>query len=102
LARNPSPSGAWGPRKRRSVKSAISTLGPEVMGHMVSQIQLGRSGRAEGSAPLPSDLLRDPDAKLVHIALDVGYDSEAAFSRAFKRLVGLSPGAWRKERRGIS
>jgi AraC-like DNA-binding protein len=46
--------------------------------------------------------LRDTDAKLVHIALDVGYDSEAAFSRAFKRLVGLSPGAWRKERRGIS
>jgi AraC-like DNA-binding protein len=26
----------------------------------------------------------------------VGYDSEAAFSRAFKKLVGLAPGTWRK------
>lgn len=26
----------------------------------------------------------------------VGYDSEAAFSRTFKKLVGQSPGAWRK------
>jgi transcriptional regulator GlxA family with amidase domain len=32
------------------------------------------------------------------IALDVGYDSEAAFGRAFKRLVGKSPAAWRRER----
>ena len=32
------------------------------------------------------------------IALDVGYDSEAAFVRAFKRLVGKPPGAWRRER----
>jgi AraC-like DNA-binding protein len=41
-------------------------------------------------------LLRDTPAKLVEVALEVGYESEAAFSRAFKRLVGLSPGAWRK------
>ncbi|MDM0000353.1 AraC family transcriptional regulator [Variovorax sp. J22P240] len=32
------------------------------------------------------------------IALEVGYDSEAAFVRAFKRLVGKPPGAWRRER----
>jgi AraC-like DNA-binding protein len=25
-----------------------------------------------------------------------GYDSEAAFSRAFKKLVGQSPATWRK------
>ena len=28
----------------------------------------------------------------------VGYDSEAAFSRAFKKLVGQSPALWRKQR----
>jgi len=44
--------------------------------------------------------LRDTDAKLLEIALDVGYESEAAFSRAFKREVGMAPGAWRRERRG--
>jgi AraC-like DNA-binding protein len=30
------------------------------------------------------------------IALEVGYDSEAAFSRAFKRLTGVPPAAWRR------
>ena len=45
-------------------------------------------------------LLRDTNAKLVEISLDVGYESEAAFSRAFKREVGVAPGAWRREKRG--
>ena len=48
---------------------------------------------------LASGLLRDTGAKLVDIALGVGYESEAAFSRAFKREVGVSPGAWKRERR---
>jgi AraC family transcriptional regulator, activator of mtrCDE len=29
------------------------------------------------------------------IAAAVGYESEAAFSRAFKKLVGHAPGTWR-------
>jgi AraC-like DNA-binding protein len=37
---------------------------------------------------------RDP---LARIAEAVGYESEAAFSRAFKREMGVSPGAWRAE-----
>ena len=45
-------------------------------------------------------LLRDTSAKLVEISLGVGYESEAAFSRAFKRDVGVSPGAWRRMKRG--
>lgn len=44
-------------------------------------------------------LLRDTQAKLIEVALDVGYESEAAFSRAFKRAVGVPPGAWRVGRR---
>jgi AraC-like DNA-binding protein len=43
--------------------------------------------------------LRNTDAKLIEIALDVGYESEAAFSRAFRRAVGEAPGAWRRARR---
>jgi AraC-like DNA-binding protein len=39
--------------------------------------------------------LRDTKAKLLEVALGVGYESEAAFSRAFKRAVGVAPGAWR-------
>ena len=34
------------------------------------------------------------------IAERVGYESEAAFSRAFKKIVGTPPGEWRKHRSG--
>ncbi|TFH86209.1 AraC family transcriptional regulator [Billgrantia azerbaijanica] len=34
-------------------------------------------------------------AGIAQIAADVGYEPEAAFSRAFKRSTGLAPGAWR-------
>jgi AraC-like DNA-binding protein len=38
------------------------------------------------------------NAKVASIAREVGYDSEEAFSRAFKRLMGVSPAAWRRAR----
>jgi AraC-like DNA-binding protein len=44
-----------------------------------------------------SVLLNDQSAKVYRIALEVGYESEAAFSRAFKRITGSSPSAWRKQ-----
>jgi AraC-like DNA-binding protein len=34
------------------------------------------------------------------IAERVGYESEAAFSRAFKKAVGAPPAEWRKHRNG--
>jgi AraC-like DNA-binding protein len=34
-------------------------------------------------------------AKVTSVALDVGYESEAAFSRAFKKITGCTPGTWR-------
>jgi AraC-like DNA-binding protein len=41
-------------------------------------------------------LLADGAAKVAAVALDVGYGSEAAFSRSFKKITGVSPAAWRK------
>jgi AraC-like DNA-binding protein len=35
---------------------------------------------------------------LAAIAEQVGYDSEAAFNRAFKREFGMPPSGWRKNR----
>jgi AraC-like DNA-binding protein len=40
--------------------------------------------------------LTSGSAKVSTIAEDVGYESEEAFSRAFKRLMGVSPAAWRR------
>ena len=45
-------------------------------------------------------LLLETHATVAAIALEVGYESEAAFARAFKRLVGTPPAAWRRERHG--
>jgi AraC-like DNA-binding protein len=42
-----------------------------------------------------SELLTGSNANLARIAADIGYESEAAFSRAFKRLFGVPPSAWR-------
>jgi AraC-like DNA-binding protein len=40
--------------------------------------------------------LRESGRSTAQIAGDVGYESEAAFSRAFKRAFGCTPAAWRK------
>ena len=45
-----------------------------------------------------SNLLVESNAKLATIAHKVGYESEEAFSRSFKRAVGQAPATWRRER----
>lgn len=47
---------------------------------------------------LASEMLIDGAHSMAAIAERIGYDSEAAFSRAFKRAVGMAPGEWREER----
>ncbi len=44
---------------------------------------------------LASDRLRSGTESIGTIAADVGYEFEAAFNRAFKRVTGVTPGAWR-------
>ncbi len=44
---------------------------------------------------LAANRLSDSSLKVAAIGRDVGYASEAAFSRAFKKATGLSPSAWR-------
>jgi len=41
-------------------------------------------------------LLQRRDRKLIDVARSVGYESDAAFSKAFKRVVGASPGQYLK------
>jgi AraC-like DNA-binding protein len=46
---------------------------------------------------LAKQMLRDGDCSIAGIAARVGYESEAAFNRAFKRGAGSPPAAWRKQ-----
>jgi AraC-like DNA-binding protein len=85
------------------------------VGNLASRVGMSRStfaGRfAElvGEPPLhyvtrwrmqkAASLLREGSATLADIADRVGYESEAAFSKAFKRWVGVAPGAYRKSAR---
>ena len=44
---------------------------------------------------LAAERIRTGRDGLAAIAAEVGYDSEAAFNRAFKRVTGVTPGRWR-------
>jgi AraC-like DNA-binding protein len=46
--------------------------------------------------PLASRQLETPGVSIAQVAVNVGYESEAAFNRAFKKLIGTTPGNWRK------
>jgi len=54
------------------------------------RLALGARALKEGSEPV------------LHVAQKVGYESEAAFNRAFKREFGIPPAAWRRRGRGES
>ena len=53
---------------------------------------------AQWRMQLASRLLLDGTAKVSTVGFEVGYQSEAAFSRAFKEMVGVSPATWRQTR----
>lgn len=72
-----------------------------------SRSSLGqRFGRCLGQSPMrylaawrmqrARTLMRDPRLGLAEIATRVGYESEAAFHRAFKRHTGEPPATWRR------
>jgi AraC-like DNA-binding protein len=43
-----------------------------------------------------SEMLNRGNANMAMIAAEIGYESEAAFSRAFKKMTGVPPSAWRQ------
>jgi AraC family transcriptional regulator, alkane utilization regulator len=81
---------------------------------LARQVGLSRSALAErfaslvGKSPiqyltgwrlaLAAQALRGEDTSILRVAERCGYESEAAFSRAFKREFGVAPSAWRSRR----
>lgn len=79
---------------------------------LAAEIGLSRSAfaerftRAVGEPPmrylarrkleLAAALLRESTLPIARIAYDIGYESEAAFNRAFRREYGSPPGSWRQ------
>jgi AraC-like DNA-binding protein len=49
---------------------------------------------------LAAQRLRTSHEPLAQIGFETGYESEAAFSRAFKREFGVPPAAWRARSMG--
>jgi len=87
---------------------------PWTLEQLAREVGLSRSSFAErfmhfvGQPPMhyltqwrmqmAAGLLSGGAARVTTIAEDVGYESEAAFSRAFKKLVGAPPATWRRQR----
>jgi AraC-like DNA-binding protein len=74
-------------------RTAFATRFSEVMG--MPAIQYLSNWRLQ----LAAGLLDRQGMSIAQIAADVGFGSEAAFNRAFKRQVGMPPGAWRLRNR---
>lgn len=48
---------------------------------------------------IAAEMLARGSANMAAIASEIGYDSEASFSRAFKKVVGVPPSQWRRKDR---
>ena len=57
---------------------------------------------AQWRMQIASERLGSGNANVATIAAEIGYESEAAFSRAFKKLVGVPPSEWRRGIRSSS
>lgn len=119
----PAGAGGWlGALRDRHVGRAIGLLHakpaePWTMEELGRRVGLSRSALHEhfvelvGQPPMQyltnwrmqrgAGLLREGDATVAAIAQEVGYDSEAAFARAFKRMVGMPPATWRRAQRSL-
>ena len=76
-------------REASSSRSSLARRFMELVGQPPMQYL------AQWRMQVAANLLAQGQAKVASVGAEVGYDSEAAFSRAFKKATGLAPGAWR-------
>jgi AraC-like DNA-binding protein len=51
---------------------------------------------AKWRVQIASGMLSGGNGNVATVATEIGYESEAAFSRAFKKMVGVPPSVWRR------
>ena len=88
------PGGAW---TLDALAHKLGTSRTTLVDHFVQR--MGRTPMqylSEWRLRLATDALVSSDRAIKRIADDAGFGSTAAFSRAFKREMGMSPGRWRR------
>lgn len=118
IERDPAARTGWlGALKDRQIGRALTLIHRDpahawTLASLASQVAMSRSAFAARFAELvgvpamqyvarwrmqlAATTLKESGAALADVAARLGYQSEAAFSRAFKRCVGVSPGAVRR------
>ncbi len=69
------------------------TLAARLLSRLVSRPVHSSDRRAANALPRQTP---QHNASLAQVAEAVGYDSEAALSRAFKKTFGVAPATWRR------
>ncbi|MDB5915449.1 MAG: hypothetical protein JWP22_4124 [Ramlibacter sp.] len=93
------PGAQWNvPKLARAVAVSRSVLGQR----FASTLQVSPMRYlAQWRMQLAVNMLRDhPEVGIAAVAGRVGYEGEAAFSRAFKRQLGVAPATWRRSQGG--
>ncbi len=120
MARDPAARTGWlGALQDRQIGRAISLIHrdparPWTVASLAAEVAMSRSAFAARFTALVGEpamhyvarwrmhvaltLLQEKNARPVELASQLGYQSEAAFSRSFKRFIGVSPGAARRQR----
>jgi AraC-like DNA-binding protein len=118
IARDPGAKTGWlGALQDKQIGRALATIhrqsaGPLTLGSLAAGVGMSRSAFAKRFTTLVGEpamryvlrwkmqtalnLLKDKQLAVSEVAHRLGFDSESAFSRAFKRTIGKSPGAARR------
>jgi len=91
------PARAWTLADLARESGASRTILAERFGQLMGETPLAYLARWR--LQLAARLLTTTDRKVLQVAFEVGYESEAAFSRAFRREFGMPPAKYRRERR---
>jgi AraC-like DNA-binding protein len=68
------------------------TLQRKLKQYGISYSQILETTRFE----MATEMLADPNAKLMDVAMTLGYENQSNFGRSFRRIAGISPGKYRR------